>query len=222
MFRVLGADPGLYFGGLRALNVDATTPTELCPAGQLLLPITTNLVMDAAKTIPPPTTEWTWMGAKLRVSTEMVALQPVRDEPDERQAGGGAEDNAETLERVARQIAAIAPAGDVARPDVPELGTDQVENARLLFNLTFAQLAELLGVTERQMYRYAGGQLPADRRETLDALVATGLLLAGSLGADGRRAWLESGSPSSIQLLREGRPSEVRSRAEDLRDSIAS
>ena len=42
----------------------------------------------------------------------------------------------------------------VERPEVPDLTDDSLENTRRLFALTVAQLAELFGVTERQMHRY--------------------------------------------------------------------
>jgi hypothetical protein len=226
MLREHGSASSLYLAAVRGYAGDATTPIEVCPAGELLLPILAHVVLDASEAETAATTEWTWIGGNVRVLTEMVAVHPVSEDFDahEEHAGGDDDDESdgEALDRLAREIMAVDPARDIERPAVPELSADQVENARLLFNLTFAQLADLLGVTERQMYRYAGGEIPVDRRETLDALVATGLLLAGSLNADGRRAWLDSGAPSSVQLLREGQASDVRSRAEDLRDSIAS
>ena len=103
---------------------------------------------------------------------------------------------------------------------MPELTGDRVADVRALYGLTYAQLASLVGVTERQVHRLNAGRLTPERRGLLDALVAVGLILIGGLGPEGAWRWLETGSPR-IELSRQGRFAELRTRAERLRDSVA-
>jgi hypothetical protein len=219
--RVEGAGEDLRLLTLIGYMAGATTPAEPHAAENLVLPALGHFVLDADEVRTPAALEWRATGGNVRVLTEMIPLAV-----DE--LGDGADADAQhaaatrNIARLARQMAATSPAVDVDLPPVPELGDDPAENVRHLFGLTVAQLADLLGVTERQMYRYREGPVPEDRRELLDALVAVGLLLIGGLGADGARQWLYSGRPSAAQLLHEGRSGEVRDRAEALRDSIAS
>lgn len=104
---------------------------------------------------------------------------------------------------------------------MPELTGDRVADVRALYGLTYAQLASLVGVTERQVHRLNAGRLTPERRGLLDALVAVGLILIGGLGPEGAWRWLETGSPPGIELSRQGRFAELRTPAERLRDSVA-
>jgi hypothetical protein len=99
------------------------------------------------------------------------------------------------------------------------LTDDSLENTRRLFALTVAQLAELFGVTERQMHRYLREGLPDNRRALADALTAVGLTVIGGLGAHGARRWLYSGEPTAAELAERGRIDELTTRAQALRDS---
>ena len=138
-------------------------------------------------------------------------------DPDAARARDGEADG--QLARVARAMRDVPAAVAVERPAVPELIDRPAENVRRLFGLTVGQLAELFGVTERQMHRYLREGLPEGRRALADALVAVGLTVIGGLGADGARAWLHSGRPTAAQLARDGRIAELTARAEALRDS---
>lgn len=197
----------------------ATTPVQPHATEGFALRGLVHLVLDAGDVRTPAALEWRATGGNVRVTTEMVRpavgqLDDHATEPDDQ--------TPPNLAQLARRMVAEDPAADVELPTVPELGPDPVENARRLFGLTVAQLADLLGVTERQVYRYRDGHVPQDRQEVLDSLIAIGLLLIGGLGARGAHQWLQSGRPSAAQLLHEGRSAEVRERAEALRDSIAS
>jgi hypothetical protein len=121
----------------------------------------------------------------------------------------------------ARAVARQSPAVAVDIPDVPPLTENALENVRALFALTVAQVARVLGVTERQVYRTDPERLDDERRRRLDAMVALGLLLVGGLGPEGARRWLDAGDPSGWELVDAGDFSSLRARAEQLTDSIA-
>jgi hypothetical protein len=125
------------------------------------------------------------------------------------------------LARLARAMADVPAAVQVERPPVPELTDDSLENTRRLFALTVGQLAELFGVTERQMHRYLREGLPDSRRALADALTAVGLTVVGGLGAHGAQRWLYSGRPTGAELAQQRRIGELTARAEALRDSPA-
>ena len=125
------------------------------------------------------------------------------------------------LARIAREMSDVPAAVEVERPSIPELTGDSLQNTRRLFVLTVAQLADLFGVTERQMHRYLREGLPDNRRALADALTAVGLTVIGGLGASGARRWLYSGEPTAAELAQQGRIAELTERAEALRDSPA-
>ncbi|MDA8068013.1 MAG: hypothetical protein M0T77_05305 [Actinomycetota bacterium] len=130
-------------------------------------------------------------------------------------------DDPTTMRLAAERSVVRAPAVSVELPDVPKMTGDPLDDVRALYGLTYADLASLLGVTERQAHRLDAERLSPERRELLEALVAVGLIIIGGLGPDGAWRWLETGSPPGIQLLHESRYSELRARAERLRDSVA-
>ena len=123
------------------------------------------------------------------------------------------------LARLAREMTDVPAVVQVERPKVPDLTDDSLENTRRLFALTVAQLADLFGVTERQMHRYLREGLPDNRRALADALTAVGLTVIGGLGAHGARRWLYSGEPTAAELAEQGRIDELTARAQALRDS---
>jgi hypothetical protein len=126
---------------------------------------------------------------------------------------------ASELARVARAMTDVPAAVAVERPLVPELTDQPAENVRRLFALTVAQLADLFGVTERQMHRYLREGLPENRRALADALTAVGLTVIGGLGARGAQRWLYTGEPTAAEMAEQGRIAELSARAEALRDS---
>jgi hypothetical protein len=128
-------------------------------------------------------------------------------------------DDAALMSEMAGVIAATIPAVAVPRPRVPELGDDPVENLRRLFDLTFAELANVFGISERHAHRWQRDGVPAERRSTIDALQAIGLTVIGGLGPVGAKAWLYSGTPTGAQLVQTGRVAELAARAEAEKDS---
>jgi hypothetical protein len=214
----------------------ATQPAEL-RTEPLSFPVAFRVVLDAEGarnlTEMPLHRPDSMVLCRYRVPARYPAAPPVTfvmDALDEAPAGGiyqspgetaGTGDAEAAMRAAARRAVAHAAAVAVERPRVPELTGDPVEDVRALYGLTNAQLAALLGVTERQMYRMQSERVSSERRERLDALIALGLILIGGLGPDGARRWLESGDPSGSELLRQGRYAELRQRAEGLRDSIA-
>lgn len=215
----------------------ATTPAESYASERLTMPITVHVVVDAERTRQAPV-ELGVLAANARVLTTLTLTFTGLTSTLPAQAEGTAAEtaapsaqsdvrrsvepsDAETMRALASRLAAEAPAVEVTPPQVPHLTDNLVDNARRLFGLTVAQLASLLGVTERQVYRLDPVRMPSDRRSRLDALVAVGLILAGGLGPDGARGWMDSGGPSGWELLRAGDTGELRVRAEELRDSVA-
>lgn len=141
------------------------------------------------------------------------------DDPSEGDEGRRAEPQL-AMEAMARAMTSVPAAIPVRRPEVPELTGTSLENAKRLFALTAGQLADMFGVTERQMRRYlAEGGLPESRRPLADALAAIGLTVIGGLGVRGAREWLYSGEPTGAELVKTGRITELTERAEALRDS---
>jgi hypothetical protein len=129
--------------------------------------------------------------------------------------------SAASMSELADAIARETPAVDVEPREVPVLTDNPVNDARALFNLTFEEFARLFDITERQAHRWANGGVPAERRTQVDALISVGLILVGSLGADGSHAWLQAGEPTSADLLRGGDVEALVARADALRDSPA-
>jgi hypothetical protein len=138
------------------------------------------------------------------------AGQPDRDPPA---------DSPHELEELARGMSDVPAAVAIERPPVPELTDSPLENVRRLFGLTVSQLAELFGVTERQMHRYLRDGLPENRSALAAGLVAVGLTVIGGLGVQGARRWLYGGEPTGAELARRGSIAELAERAEGLRDS---
>jgi hypothetical protein len=142
---------------------------------------------------------------------------------DRRLGNGGDEDNVDEaagMVGLARTIAAQRPAAAVERPQLPQLGDEPVENIRHLFDLTFADVGRLFGISERHAHRWHRSGVPEDRRHLVDALQAVGLTVIGGRGPAGARAWLRSGDPSGETLVQTGRIDELAARANAGRDSI--
>ena len=225
--------PLLALVGMSGWLAGATQPVEL-RTEPLSVPVAFRVVLDAEGVrdmadVPPHGLD-SMVLCRYRIPAMYPTRAPVVADADEESASGddvtvgralAAGNEAAAMRAAGRRAAARAAAVAVERPQVPELTGDQVEDVRTLYGLTYAQLALLLGVTERQMHRLRGEPLTGERRDRLDALTALGLILIGGLGPDGARRWLASGDPPGSELLRQGRYAELRERAEGLRDSVA-
>lgn len=171
------------------------------PGYVLLHPQRVRIALDPAKVL----------GA---VEFGLIGTRPARDPPVDRTPSS-------ELAHIALALRDVPAAVEVERPAVRDLTDDSLENTRRLFALTVAQLADLFGVTERQMHRYLRDGVPENRRALADALMAVGLTVIGGLGARGARRWLYSGKPTAAELAQEGRIDKLTARAEALRDSPA-
>jgi hypothetical protein len=108
---------------------------------------------------------------------------------------------------------------EVDAAEVPELTDEPVENVKRLFDLTYADLARLFGITERHVYRWRDERVPAERADVVNALQALGLTVIGGLGPEGARKWLFGGEPSPADLVTAGRVDELKALADKYRDS---
>jgi AraC-like DNA-binding protein len=124
------------------------------------------------------------------------------------------------LEGMARAMTSVPAAVAVEPAAVPELTASSLENTKRLFALTVGELADIFGVTERQMHRYLReARLPDGRMQLANALAAVGLTIIAGLGPEGAHKWLYTGAPTGAELARAGRIEELAARAESLRDS---
>jgi hypothetical protein len=148
---------------------------------------------------------------RLLIDTQ-IFQDPAPDPPPPR-------DDAEVMAEMARAVAAATPAVAVERPQVPELGDEPVENLRRLFDLTYADIGRLFGISERHAYRWQREGVPKDSRSAVDALQAIGLTIIGGLGPAGAKAWLNSGSPPGVELVQTGAIAQLARRAEADKES---
>jgi hypothetical protein len=212
---------------------EATMPAEFEASESIAVRVGTHVVLEAEAAagvmagLAPPRGNARVLPT-LRLTTDLRRARSAEgegnrpgSEADASATTIGATDDRQAMRAVAARISAEAPAVEVERAEVPHLAGNPVDDARQLFGLTVVQLASLLGVTERQVYRFDPARMPAAHRERLNALVALGLLLVGGLGPDGAKRWLDAGEPTGAQLLREGKYGALRSRSEELKDSVA-
>jgi hypothetical protein len=172
---------------------------------------------------PPPAPMWRYYGHPgVTVHADpMIPLDiPWSAEPGESRVGLDAPaDDTQRMTGMAQAMAAAAPAVAVARPEVPELGDEPIENLRRLFDLTYAEVGALVGISERHAHRWHTDGVPEERRSVVDALQAIGLTVIGGLGPAGAKAWLRAGTPSGVQLVQTGRVAELAQRADAEKDS---
>ena len=124
-------------------------------------------------------------GHRFPIDTEIFAER--LEQPDPPADPPAPRSDAEVMTAMARAVATTTPAVAVPRPQVPQLGAEPVENLRRLFNLTYADLARLFGISERHAHRWQRDGVPEERRTTVDALQAIGLTVIGGLGPAGRK-----------------------------------
>jgi hypothetical protein len=129
-------------------------------------------------------------------------------------------DDTQRMTAMAQAVAATAPAVAVERPQVPELGDEPIENLRRLFDLTYADIGTLFGISERHAHRWHTHGVPAERRSDVDALQAIGLTVIGGLGPAGANEWLRAGTPTGVELVQTGRVAELAQRADAEKDTV--
>jgi hypothetical protein len=114
---------------------------------------------------------------------------------------------AKPVDQVQRLALAMAEASPfVIRDRAPsvELTDNLVEDVQRTTGLTYGQIAQLFGISERAVASWKQTGAPRHREPLLRALRAIGLILVGSLGTDGVSMWLRAGTPSRIQRLASG------------------
>ncbi len=119
----------------------------------------------------------------------LTALQPPTDE----------------LQRLALSMASRRPfvARDTIEPI--QLTDELVEDVQLTTGLTYGQIAQLFGISERAVAGWKQVRaVPRHRQPLLRALRAIGLILVGGLGPQGVSSWLRAGHPSRLQMLAAG------------------
>jgi hypothetical protein len=119
------------------------------------------------------------------------------------------------LQALALSMAAAHPFIARRKPEPIELTDELVEDAQKTTGLTYGQIAQIFGISERAVAGWKQAGVPRHREPLMRALRAIGLILVGSLGPDGVSLWLRAGSPSRIERLAAG---ELRSVVEEARD----
>lgn len=125
---------------------------------------------------------------------------------------------AEPVNEVQRLALAMATAHPFVVRDVTppvELTDELVEDVQRTTGLTYGQIAQMFGISERAVAGWKQNGAPRHRESLLRALRAIGLILVGSLGTDGVSVWLRAGTPSRLQRLAAG---DLESVVEEARD----
>ena len=121
----------------------------------------------------------------------------------------------------AASLAAEMPHVVAAPPEVPRLSGNLADDVRRICGLTWRQIAEVFGISERAVAGWKAQGVPEYRVATMEALRAIGATLAGGLGPAGVRAWLTAGRHPRLERLRDGEVEEVAAEAESYRDTPA-
>jgi len=121
----------------------------------------------------------------------------------------------------AASLAAATPHVAAPLPPAPPLSGNLAEDVRAVCGLTWRQIADVFGISERAVAGWRTEGVPGHRRETMEALRAIGAILAGGLGPEGVATWLTAGSPSRLRRLRAGEVAQVAAEADSYRDTPA-
>jgi hypothetical protein len=125
------------------------------------------------------------------------------------------------LQAVALSLAAAHPF--VVRPQVApiELIDELIEDVQNTTGLTYGQISQIFGISERAVAGWKQAGVPRHREQLLRALRAIGLILVGGLDPEGVSIWLRAGSPSRIERLAAGDLTSVVDEARDYKFSPA-
>lgn len=121
----------------------------------------------------------------------------------------------------AASLAAATPHVAVAPPARPRLSGNLAEDVHAVCGLTWGQIADVFGISERAVAGWRTQSVPAHRAATMEALRAIGAILVGGLGPAGVAGWLTAGSPSRLQRIRVGEIDAVAAEAGSYRDTPA-
>jgi hypothetical protein len=109
-----------------------------------------------------------------------------------------------TLQSRAAALARSVPAVQTARPVVPELTGELLEDVRIVTGLTLDQIGRAIGVSGRAVAGWRAGTVPHHREPFLQALRSIGLSLVGGLGSSGVQRWFLAGTPPRLDRLAAG------------------
>ena len=116
----------------------------------------------------------------------------------------GASEPADRIQRLALELAQQQPYV-ISEPLAPiELTDNLIEDVQTTTGLTYAQIAQIFGISERAVAGWKHAGVPRHRREAMRALRAIGLILVGGLGSEGVTAWFRAGQPSRMTQLAHG------------------
>lgn len=133
----------------------------------------------------------------------------------------GASEPADRMQRLALALADQQPYV-VDEPLEPvQLTDDLVEDVQRTTGLTYVQIAQIFGISERAVASWKHSGVPRHRQEAMRALRAIGLTLVGALGPEGVGAWFRAGQPSRITQLASGDLRSVVAQARSLEYSPA-
>lgn len=128
---------------------------------------------------------------------------------------------ADDLRAQAAALAVATPHVPAAPPHRPPLSGNLAEDVHAVCGLTWRQIADVFGISERAVAGWRTEGVPGHRRETMEALRAIGAILVGGLGSNGVAIWLTAGSPSRLRRLRAGEIEAVAKEAGSYRDTPA-
>lgn len=159
-----------------------------------------------------------WQRAEGLFWTTLLRLyEPASEVPTEGPGDPGAGD----MRRRAAALAAEAPHVAVAPPRRPALSGNLAEDVRAVCGVTWREIADVFGISERAVAGWRVQGVPRHRAQTMEALRAIGATLVGGLGPEGVREWLTGGGPSRLERLREGELEAVAAEAQSYRDTPA-
>lgn len=125
------------------------------------------------------------------------------------------------VQRLALSMAAAHPfvVREVLEP--VELTDELVEDVQRTTGLTYGQIAQIFGISERAVAGWKRAGVPRHRESLMKSLRAIGLILTGSLGPEGVSQWLRAGTPSRAERLAGGDLESVVDEARDYEFSPA-
>lgn len=133
----------------------------------------------------------------------------------------GASEPTDRMQRLALELAHRQSYVEIEPPEPVQLTDNLVEDVQMTTGLTYAQIAQIFGISERAVASWKHSGVPRHREELMRALRAIGLILVGALGAEGVAAWFRAGQPSRITQLVHGDLTSVIAQARSLEYSPA-